>query len=219
MLSLWAHSGQTSVHEHGPGGLPLWAIVGIAVVLLAVVLGWGVWADRRFRTRVARARRSRVAGHESWIKRQRVLQASTAFVIVLAAAVAIPLRPEPELVLPPTPVAFSTPQAGEDFPITFLEARSDGTIRVRIGNESKSGGFVQCLIDALDDSGQSVLTGTYDAIEPDGKEYQSETYAATVALEAGTKTTVGVNMRVAGPVARFDGSCGPVPRIPDGRPG
>lgn len=191
-------------------------IVAVGVGLLLVVLAWGWWSERRFRTRMAGAKRSRVAGHQAWIQKQRIAQAVAALMIVVAGGGASALRPETEPVKPSTPVATSTPEPGDDFPIRFLEARSDGNIRVRISNESDSDRYVQCLIDASDASGASVLEGTYDAIERDGDEYQSEIYASTNLLPAGDSVPFEIALRVSAPVAQFEGECGAVPRLPKG---
>jgi hypothetical protein len=94
-----------------------------------------------------------------------------------------------------------------EFPIEALTASAGGEVRFKVTNPSKEKANVQCTIDALGPGGGSVMTGTYDAFQPDGTKYKSDLYAAPMAINAGQTRDLTVNLRLSAEAARFEANC------------
>jgi hypothetical protein len=187
---------------------------------LLLLVGWAAlhW-ERTYRTKAERVKRARRPALDAWIRKRRIGYVGAALVVVSLAPIAFAQRAAQESTQSPaavTPAAVSSPKPGDEFPVEFLAADSDGAIKVKVTNETDRPAFVQCIVDAFDASGSSVIEGTYDAFEANGDEYQSKGYATVFDLDAGAKVRLGVNLQVGGPVASVEGSCGEVPEPPNG---
>jgi hypothetical protein len=195
-------------------------IVAVGAGLLLLV-GWAAlrW-ERDYRANVERAKRATRPALDTWIRKRRLGYVGGALLIVSLASVALAQRAAQESPQDPsvaaTSAAVSSPKPGDKFSITFLAARSDGSVEGTVANETDRRAYVQCIVDALDASGSSVIEGSYEAFEPNGDEYQSEAYSTVLLLNAGSETRFEVNLRVEGSVASVEGSCGEVPKPPTG---
>ena len=109
------------------------------------------------------------------------------------------------------PAAVSTPSPGAPYSIVFTDASSTGEIVAEISNRSDRDALVECFIDAFDDQGKSILTGSYLAVDEQGNEFQSRVYAARAQLAEGATQTVEIHLQVSGTVAEVTGDCFRIP--------
>ena len=162
-----------------------------------------------------KGKRSRHEEFQSWIRARRVMYSVAAVLVVAGTVTATVLIRSSERSLPAgAPPKTSQPTPGEPYPVVFQNTTAGGAFEAEVSNLTERDVFLQCFIDALDSKGDSVVTGTYKAVAPDGSEFESETYSPRLGLPAGVTNPISARLRVDGVVARIEGACVEIPPPP-----
>ena len=210
-----AHGPETGVHLHGSRTPWVIAVIAVAVLLLAAIafLAW-LW-ERRFQYWMEKGKRSRHEEFQSWIRGRRVLYSVAAVLVVAGASTAtVLIRSSESSVSAGPPPVTSNPTPGDPYPMVFQETTAEGAFEAEVSNLTDRDEFLQCFVDAFDTEGGSVLTGTYDAVAPDGSGFESDAYSPRFELPAGATNTISARLRVDGVVARIEGACVKIPPPP-----
>jgi hypothetical protein len=213
-LLFLAHGATSTAHVHGSRTPWVVAVAVSAVVLLGLIAFFGSRWERQFRYLMEKGKRSRQPEFQDWIRARRIGLGVAGLAVLAGGVVAgvILSRPPSTPAVSGPPPAVSTPTPGTPYAIDFIESSAAGEIVAEISNRTDRDAFVECFIDALDEQGKSILTGSYLAVDEEGNEFQSRVYAARSQLAAGQKQTVEIHLQVTGPVARVTGECFRIPR-------
>lgn len=113
---------------------------------------------------------------------------------------------------PPSHVADPDPDAR--YPIEFLVARANGVFKASIGNRTNEDALVQCTISPLSASGDLLTIRTFEAVDRNGNLHQVDAYTNILQVQAGAEATLDVELPVGDDVARWEGSCIKLRKLP-----
>ena len=102
---------------------------------------------------------------------------------------------------------------GSEIPIEFAGSEA-GTFEIELENPEKVAVHVQCIVEALDAAGSSVVEGEFEAVQPDGTSVDSTDYVTRQLMFPEDSVTLGADLNISDQVATYDANCSPIPLTP-----